>query len=282
MQSIPAPAELSAKCDWFTRTFSDPKIREFVYDDYQIAADILQLDGHEPSSWQWMGYEGMSIAGLTWGHREDGDIVRCTGGLAERMFSRFCNYQGNTSRLDVAVTMSWGKPQRYLATDAYAYICSQRPEESRRTYSLIVNSKGGETLYVGSRSSDQFGRLYDKSAEQGKSPIGREWRYEVEFKKERAVRALELLQNQRDRRKMYLGLVASYFVARGVALPTIEEHTPYKIELADPPRSVETQLAWLRRQVQPVVSKLQRAGLEDAVIEALHLERTSSDGSTKH
>lgn len=266
-------ADARTSCDWLTRTFRDNRIREFVYDDYQIAADILRLEGHETAAWSWMGYEGMSVGGLSWGHREDTDILRASGGTAERMFSRFAHYQGGCSRIDVALTVDWPKPVLHIASEAYRKCLEGRGEGARRTYSLIVNSKGGETLYVGARASDQFGRVYDKAAEQGKVKIGTSWRYEVEFKAERAAKVLELLRSVSDRSRLYLGVVQGYFKARGVDVPPLADESLVTIDLVAPVRTVDTQLAWLRTQVRPVVARLQRLGLEAAVCEALHIER---------
>lgn len=125
---------------------------------------------------------------------------------------------------------------------------------------------------MGSRASDQFGRLYDKDAEQGLARIASRWRYEVEFKADRAAKVLELLQDSRERGKMYLGIVRGYFEPRGVKLPPLADEQEIKVEVIAPPRTVDTQLAWLRFQVAPIVGKLRRMGLEASVIEALRLE----------
>lgn len=272
--------DASASCDWLTRTFSDPKIRRFVQDDFQNSAAALLAEGHEAAAWSWMGYEGQSIGGLSWGQRHDTDILRASGGTAERMFDRFAHYQGNCSRLDVALTLQWPRPNMHVASTTYSRIVGQSDASKRRLYSLITNTKGGETLYVGSRASDQFGRVYDKDAEQGRARIATCWRYEVEFKADRAARVLELLQDSRERGKMYLGVVRGFFEPRGVRLPPLGDDHEVKVEVLAPPRHVDAQLAWLRGQVAPVVGKLQRMGLEASVIEALRLERIPVDGST--
>lgn len=270
----------TASCDWLTRTFGNPAIRRFVRDDFNNSVNVLLAEGHEPSSWQWMGYEGVSIAGLSWGTREDTDILRASGGMAERMFDKFAHYQGNCSRIDISLTCSWPKPQKFLASAAYENITAGPDAAKRRLYSLITNSRGGETLYVGSRSSDQFGRLYDKDAEQGLARIASRWRYEVEFKADRAVKVLELLQPTRERGIMYLGIVKGFFEPRGVKLPPLADEQGIKVEVIAPPKTVDTQLAWLRFQVAPIVGKLKRMGLEASVMDALRLEGYGTNGST--
>lgn len=279
MSSNHVIVDASASCDWLTRTFSDNKIRRFVEEDFNDRAAALRLEGHEAAAWSWMGYEGQSIGGLSWGRREDTDILRCSGGTSERMFDTFAHYQGNCSRLDVALTLKWPTPERHVASQAYSRLVGQSDATKRRLYSLITNSHGGETLYVGSRASDQFGRVYDKDAEQGLSRISCRWRYEVEFKADRAKKVLELLQDSRERGIMYLGIVRGFFEPRGVRLPALADEQEIKVEVLAPPRQVDTQLAWLRQQVQPVVGRLRRLGLEASVIEALRLEGVGDHGS---
>lgn len=279
LSSSSVEVQAVASCDWLTRTFSDNKIREFVEDDFITSAAVLKAEGHESAAWSWMGYEGYSIGGLSWGRRDDGDILRISGGTAERLFDKYAHYQGNCSRLDVALTLRWPTPERHVASQAYSRLVGQSDATKRRLYSLITNSRGGETLYVGSRASDQFGRLYDKDAEQGLQRISCRWRYEVEFKSDRAAKVLELLQPSRERGKMYLGIVRGFFEPRGVKLPPLVDEQEIRVEVLAPPRQVDTQLKWLREQVSPVVGRLRRLGMEASVIEALRLEGNGSHGN---
>lgn len=279
LSSSSVEVQAVASCDWLTRTFSDNKIREFVEDDFITSAAVLKAEGHETAAWSWMGYEGYSVGGLSWGRRDDGDILRISGGTAERLFDKYAHYQGNCSRLDVALTLRWPTPERHVASQAYTRLVGQSDATKRRLYSLITNSRGGETLYVGSRSSDQFGRLYDKDAEQGLQRISCRWRYEVEFKSDRAAKVLELLQPSRERGKMYLGIVRGFFEPRGVKLPPLADEQEIRVEVLAPPRQVDTQLKWLREQVSPVVGRLRRLGMEASVIEALRLEGNGSHGN---
>lgn len=279
LSSSSVEVQAVASCDWLTRTFSDNKIREFVEDDFITSAAVLKAEGHESAAWSWMGYEGYSVGGLSWGRRDDGDILRISGGTAERLFDKYAHYQGNCSRLDVALTLRWPTPEYHVASQAYSRLVGQSDATKRRLYSLITNSRGGETLYVGSRASDQFGRLYDKDAEQGLQRISCRWRYEVEFKSDRAAKVLELLQPSRERGKMYLGIVRGFFEPRGVKLPPLADEQEIRVEVLAPPRQVDTQLKWLREQVSPVVGRLRRLGMEASVIEALRLEGNGSHGN---
>lgn len=85
------------------------------------------------------------------------------------------------SRIDLAIdchnsALNIGK----LASD----VKSGNGEFSSKVYSHIVSQDGGETLYLGSRTSELFLRIYNKSAEQA---ISGDWvRIELECKGSRA------------------------------------------------------------------------------------------------
>jgi len=203
----PEITEVTASCDWLTRTFSDEKTRRYVNEDFQATLQAWMREGAETQTWEWMGFSGVSCGGMSWGHRADCDMLRLSGGTAELLFPRFAHYGGNCSRLDVAVTFTFGHAKSNVASIWYNELMTMREPADPRSLSLIVNSKGGETLYVGSRQSDQFARLYDKGAETGLLAPGNQWRYEVEFKGERASQALKRLTTTTDRGSMYVGVV---------------------------------------------------------------------------
>lgn len=274
MQSFPPISQVAASCDWMTRTFAHQKTRDLVWSDFHNQVDAFRKEGYDHQDWSWMGYQGISIAGMSWGHREDTDILRLSGGTAERLFNVFSRYEGNCSRLDVALTFMFTRPIHHVASTAYRDVAELGEPASIRTYSLVVNSKGGETLYVGSRSSDQFGRLYDKSAEQGDEEIGHTWRYEVEFKAERAKLALTRLTSMRDRDMLYSALVHGFFDKRAVPVPKIEGGEFVHLEAAAHPRDDDVSLAWLARQVRPVVKRLVEHGRGEEVIDALRVGRS--------
>jgi len=279
--SKPQILNATTSCDWLTRTFSEARIRDLVWSDFHTATDRLRGEGHEHTQWSWMGYEGLSIGGMSWGHRTDGDILRLSGGTAERLFDVFAHYQGNCSRIDIALTVFFDRPSRHLASRNYQRVAELQEPSSIRTYSLIVNSSGGETMYVGSRQSDQFGRLYDKASESKKGDEGTAWRWEVEFKADRAKAVLQKLTATRDRSKLYLNIVSGFFQPRQVDLPAGLGDKPLSIAVQAVPTSDDTQLSWLARQVRPVVKRLVQRGRGADVIEALRLEEEGIHASTE-
>jgi DNA relaxase NicK len=138
----------------------------------------------------------------------------------------------------------------------------------------------GKTLYVGSRASDQFGRVYDKAAEQ-RDPVNihRRWRYEVEYKNDYAREGLDnllSLDEPTDLPPLIQNTVWFWFDHRGI--PPLFERTSGKTEFEVAAKVTDTsrKLSWLSTQVRPTIQELMRAGLEDEVFRALGISRGES------
>jgi DNA relaxase NicK len=139
----------------------------------------------------------------------------------------------------------------------------------------LVNSQGGSTLYVGSRNSDQFGRLYDKGAQQG-GPPGFTWRYEVELKNAYSTAATQYLVNNmgkptEDQQRDLSAFVYSWWRDRGVK-PLFSPVTGDMIvAVSKQQTTLDRKLTWLRGQVRPTIQQLIAAGLGKDALEALGL-----------
>lgn len=80
------------------------------------------------------------------------------------------------------VDLAWNIQEVQVSVNqCYAYWKAKSPKRDTMTAKAVGSSKTGETMYVGSRSSDFYMRLYDKAKEQGME--GRLFfRLEVELK----------------------------------------------------------------------------------------------------
>jgi DNA relaxase NicK len=120
---------------------------------------------------------------------------------------------------------------------------------------LIQNSDGGSTLYIGSRQSDLFARLYDKGVEQAACVPGQWWRLELEIKHERALTVARVLQQSVAQTQQLTSMVARYFADRaGMRIPSYDGAAvcnggPHVTSSAK-------QLQWLSRGVRPTVKRL--------------------------
>jgi hypothetical protein len=111
---------------------------------------------------------------------EQGTLIRISGNLCERLLPSINLDAFRLTRLDLCISI----PQEI---DLDYWYRRQRSAGEKVKVSLI----NGETLYVGSRKSDRFWRIYDKALEQG--IVGPLYRIELELKGDRARQAKRLL-----------------------------------------------------------------------------------------
>ena len=131
--------------------------------------------------------------------------------------------------------------------------CMAKRGESTGTSQTVRNvtdNRGGYTMYIGSRESEKFARLYNKAAEQGVD--GDWWRFEVELKGDAAKMAARLI---------LADVEASGAIFDGIAFgmlsledPTYNAFRGEKVPIGLPKveRTPDTEL-WIEKQVIPAV-----------------------------
>jgi hypothetical protein len=140
----------------------------------------------------------------------------------------------------------------------------------------LIESDTGDTVYIGSRESEAYLRIYDKSASYA-LPKGRVWRWEVEYKRGLAHPAVrEVEEGSED---IIRQMVFREARTKDVPVPIIEGSRGIK-RTSVCASSAEMKLAWLERQVLPTVSWLQRLGLKEEVMGALQLSIPELDKLT--
>lgn len=112
-----------------------------------------------------------------------------TGPMAERAAEAALTYESDikVTRIDFAVDVEINKPLPGFAAGVFAK--NSQWDKSLR----LIRSATGDTIYKNSRESGRFGRCYDKSKAY-ELPLGKVWRYEIEFKKIDAKKAYETVR----------------------------------------------------------------------------------------
>lgn len=254
----------SVGVDWLSgTTLSDPKTANLIaYILRLVFADEVQ----RPLTWPFVahGFRGSAVDGARWGIRQEMGLVQLSGALSSEHWRAIVSQVDNVTRVDYQVTVALEKPNVHLADLGYESVL----ERDAYRATLISSGVRGSTLYVGSRQSRYFGRLYDKGASLGGQP-GLLWRYEVEIKKPQAVPEIEALLAAQDEHKHIAGFVHTWFDRRGcepIFPPTVA------IDAIETPKNLtndEKVLQWLRKQVKPAVGRLLVAGRGGEVLEAL-------------
>jgi len=266
--------KLSSGVDWLTATTSDEQTAQGWYRVFQEWKETLAGEHNGNSGqkrWSALGYIGWSISGMRiGGNKNDGFIVVLSGPDTSKLWRHFAQHRQRITRMDLAVTITAGFELPGVAEKYYSTLSGE--DKSKRSYSVIRNTKGGQTLYVGARSSDQFGRVYDKGAQSGTYPSGFKWRYEVEYKKPRAnIAAKALMAFEAQEAKRVVSTVYHWFEERGVRPLFSSSGDGIRLETEAKVDSDKKKLNWLRAQVSPSVEYLLSRGRGREALVALGL-----------
>lgn len=268
--SAPWPCS-SSGVDWITATApmtgSGPRL-------LSIGSSLLDSErrsGQEEKPCQLRDYRGWRAGQTLVAVRDVDAIVQLSGQRARESWKSIAAVAANVSRLDIqatGVSPSGAVPLASLC-DSALYAARSRPGRPV-SHTLIRNSDGGSTLYCGQRISDRFGRLYDKGVEAETHPPGIVWRWEVEFKRSLARRAVDRLLRAEEQGMTARGLVWAHFAGLGIP-PTFDS---VGSEVLSPDRSStddERRLIYLGKMVRPMVERLIGRGMRDEVVAALGL-----------
>lgn len=220
--------------------------------------------------------------GLTWGKRSlDGLYIFIAPGEAARdTWRKAVPVASKVTRIDLAVDV-WLEQPRDQVKQSARVVLSQHLD-TRLKYTYITGIEGqsrnraGDTLYIGSRQSAQFGRLYDKGLQKGTAPPGKWLRYEVEYKAGAAFQmAREALQLEPGQLPEFISCaVHSWFQRRDVP-PVFQPatDTPGLIIRSEMKQTTATKkLAWLTSQVKPTVQYLFEQGMRSETLRALDID----------
>lgn len=259
---------LETGLDWMTVTTDNDATGLHWYTLFDQYANSWGPQKMERKEWKNRWYSGVRVENMTWGTSQNQGYIMIMAGEAARDWGlRLYPSVGKVTRLDLQVTVTLNRPMVNLATTEY----QRNSNRKDRGYTNIVNSRSGNTLYVGSRHSDQFGRLYDKGVQTGSAEPGKKWRYECEIKKPRSMaiasRLYELKAEGRDVNPDIVGYVWEWFNRRGVRTLWNKGATSIVTSVGGRVSTLDKKLAWLRTQVAPSVDELVRAGLGRDVID---------------
>jgi len=162
-----------------------------------------------------------------------------------------CDAGASITRLDLAYDL---QGEELSLDEIYKALDRKENTGTARTFSQIHSVNGGNTVYVGSRQSEKFIRIYDKQAQTGVK--GKAWfRYELETK---GMVARSLATYLIQGNEWGDGFVS---IAIGmVDLPACVDYQKFfdgeKPEIGIPKLEKETDREkWIREQVAPAVIK---------------------------
>lgn len=234
------------------------------------AMQLVADDGNAIKPTSVLGYEGQSIGTAFFGQNEQGRMFRVSGPWADKLFQRTYVKGLHYARLDIQVTYRFARENKTLAERIYKQLNKSIEDKTAgrlKTTRLVRDNNGGSTVYVGSRSSDTFMRIYNKSAQAEVEEYRNCWRYELEAHNDIATALAEgLLQDPANKTQRLGDIVREWCTSRGVLPPWPESGTKAVLPSASKPASdVASKLLWLSTQVRPSINWL-RSQCDDATI----------------
>lgn len=259
-------ASISKSVDYLTvTTKTDVQSANLIYQLYELLGRGALYEA-DVRKWAFMGYRGQSLDGVRYGIRGSEALVMLSGARASEFWPSIAPLRHNCTRIDLAVTATLAEADDQVTARAY----EQAQDNASITGTLISNTRGGTTMYLGSRHSRFFGRLYDKGAEMGLE-AGMYWRWEIEVKKPASDAVVAQLLKCSDPKAWIGDYVYRWYAARGIPPMWDDTDAESAIEIEAAVSSVDKSLKWLSSQVKPTIGRLIVAGHELEVREALGL-----------
>jgi Replication initiation factor len=261
-------AKMSSTVDYLTITAKGQSRAEKLLET--IVSRETKKDGQLPltTPWWFKGFRGFHSPGVSYGTRGQSEaIVQLSGYKAHQHYRALAGLWDNCSRIDLAVTVVLAENDKNVALRAY----NAKTDQVKMKTTYIQNNRGGSTFYLGSRSSRQYGRLYDKGAERGGVP-GEEWRYELELKKPLSGLFYEQLLTKKNPQDYIRGYVWNYWTSHGIETVFAPTAPVNAIEIPRDLTNSRKKLKWIERQVQPAIRELLEQGFRTEVLACLGFE----------
>jgi len=261
---------VSVGCDWITVTTKEPETTGQLLEEAALLMHSRVEMGFKHQGWGMAGFSGFSTSGVQFGVRNHEGIVRLSSDVAHTEWRKFYEMAESVTRFDVECTTrckclaakrvrrSWQKATRAV-----------RGKAGAPTVTLITSNRGGSTVYLGSRSSIAFGRIYDKGCETPTDYFRNCVRHEVEMKKVLAARVAASLYSTRTPEDESLRILQGFFSNRHCPLSFTGPGKFYRTRRTAPTDFAA--LEWLRNQVQPTVKRLILCGMGQLVADSLGL-----------
>lgn len=262
---------ISNGCDWLTGTTTYPDSVAWLEDRTSRIAASEMKRGCAESLWYFEGFRGWNCGSISFGYSNDRAIIRLSSHLAKEHWLDCVPHLENISRFDLQSTYRFKEvPPTYAEDIEDQLLAHKLVSDSRRIVELKRNSNKGNTVYVGTRQSQRFMRAYHKGLESKDKFYANCLRFEVQYNKRLANGVARHIAGEPAPGARMLEMIPTEFSRVGLKIDL--KGPRGEVERVIAPKSTrEKQLAWLCKQVRPLVEKMVANGDREAVMTALGL-----------
>lgn len=263
---------LESRLDWLSVTVKPGQHQTVVKGRVAAWIDQRVEQGYNRKAFQTPFYRGTRVDGIAWGERTDDSSVTLSGSMAQQHGPTLITWADTISRCDVQVTLRDPNITRNWASYVNSLAgLDDRVKAGSLTTRLYTRTPDGTTAYIGDGASDRMMRVYDKYAESGHHyPVG-SWRWEVQYRHQRAAKVARRLLDDSCRPSACLGRVCDAFHDLRIDVPALCLPARWNDAGITPRTDNERRLAWLKTSVAPCVERLTELYGMDIVLDALGL-----------
>lgn len=269
--------KITAGVDWLSVSMPNtaPEYHEWRRKCHE-AIEGISNEGYRLESRGLLGYVGLSAGNCFIGENQYGSFCQVTGEKAQTWFDYVYHRDCKVSRIDAQITTKLEVMDKNIAKEAYRNATLENktlPAARRRKLWIIVGSDGGDTFYLGSTSSEQRARIYNKEVQSEDIQYTRCWRYEVVLRNELAKQFTTEYRQRGDRRPAFVvSFVSRWFGVRGVDISGLSGVEAVILPLERTrPTDIERKLEWIGTQVAPTIRYLIAEGYRDTILALLEL-----------
>lgn len=222
------------------------------------------------------GYSGVCLGRATLGFRKDSAWVEYRSDGAHELWDYNWYDFGHCTRLDGRIDLLVRDHVDYLGESiikGFEWYSANTKRNGKWKIPSYQRKGRGETVYIGSRESDYFIRIYNKSVESGwNHPDGDIWRMEVQWNNPIANEVSHGIRRMGYTDRKAYGVIAEWCQRAGLVVgPRYGYKSLVQFEVPRIDTDNERAISWLGRSVKKTVARLTGEGLYDKVEEALGL-----------
>lgn len=273
---------IESQADALTCSFHTPETAKQAERCADIWGERERGEGAQLQRFKTHGYDMWLAGRVACGRRADGVLLKLSGQFAEMYLEHLVSFASNVSRVDFALTARSCPRRLDLGTihylEALAFF-ADNPSSAEPSHKEDGN--GGDTCYLGKRTSDWYFRCYNKEAEcisqndeRGALRYAGCWRYEVEVKGPNSFIQAKHYAGLRDTAAWVQSMLHTYCAKHGL-VPVFPSAGEQDLIPGFRRRSDrESKLRWLAKSVRPTLEWLSSNTDRATIMATLGLSET--------